>query len=273
MTKAEKVQAILVTDDRAAARPARLHYMPPEKSGGFDLQRFFQRYPRVYAGIKAILSPTLSLHTWKGAVTDVDSRVVLNLGAGTTVLHPGMINVDFVAFPHIDVVADFSDPLPIKSGSVDAVVSISVFEHLEKAAFVMAEVARVLKPGGVFYLATPFQYPFHGAPYDYTRWTLPGLKVLLGDDFEVIASGGRGGPMGVILLALSHTAAQIGCLGSHRLYGLLNFACMGLLAPLKLLDLVLAYLPFSATLCPGLFVTARKLARPGQGTISGCRAA
>jgi SAM-dependent methyltransferase len=273
MTKSEKVRAILLTGGPTPDMPARSHYLPPEKSGGFDLQRFFQRFPSVYSSIKAILSPTLSLHTWKEAITDVDAQVVLNLGAGTMQLHPGMINVDFVAFPHIDIVADFSDPLPIQSDSVDGVVSISTFEHLEKAPFVVSEVARMLKPGGIFYLATPFQYPFHGAPYDYTRWTLPGLRVLLGHDFEIVASGGRGGPMGVVLLALSHAIAQLLCFGSHRLYHLLNFACLGLLAPIKLLDLLLAQLPFSTTLCPGLFVTARKLARPGQGAVDGRQAA
>src|SRR5262249_54017419 len=152
-----------------------------------------------------------SRRTWKTAVPDVDSRIVLNLGAGATQLHPGMINVDFVAFPHMNIVADFTDPLPIRSESVDAVVSISVFEHLENAPFVISEVLRILKPGGVLYLAVPFQYPFHGAPYDYTRWTLPGLKVLLGEHFEIVDSGGRGGPMGVVLLALAHLAAQVLC--------------------------------------------------------------
>jgi SAM-dependent methyltransferase len=258
MNKSEKVQAIRLAQGTEARAPARTHYVAPEKESGFDLQRFFQRFPGVYAWIKAILSPTLSLHSWKSAVGEIGPKVVLNLGAGTTRLHPEMINVDFVAFPHVDVVADFSDPLPIRPESVDAVVSISVLEHLEKAAFVVSEVTRVLKPGGVFYLATPFQYPFHGAPCDYTRWTLVGLRSLLGPQFEVVAEGSRGGAMGVVTLALAHTAAQLGCFGSHRLYSLINFAGLGLLAPLKLLDLLLARLPFNTTLCPGLFITARK---------------
>jgi SAM-dependent methyltransferase len=264
MNKAEKVQAIRIAEGTETSGPLRTHYMPPEKEGGFDVQRYFQRFPWVYSWIKAILSPTLTLHSWKSAVGEIGSKVVLNLGAGTTRLHPDMINVDFVAFPHIDIVADFSDPLPIRSESVDAVVSISVLEHLEKAAFVVSEVARILKPGGVFYVATPFQYPFHGAPYDYTRWTLVGLRGLLGEQFEIVAEGSRGGAMGVVVLALAHTAAQLGCFGSHRLYSLINFAGLGLLSPLKLLDLLLAQLPFNATLCPGLFITARKLAPAAQ---------
>src|SRR5262249_7607755 len=156
-------------------------------------------------------------------------------------------------------VADFAEPLPIRSASVDAVVSISVFEHLEKAPQAIAEVARVLKPGGVFYLAVPFLYPYHGAPYDYTRWTLPGIRALLGEALGVEPPGSRGGPMGIVLLALAHAAAQVFCFASPRLYHLINFACLGLLAPLKLPDLLLGRLPFNTTLCPGLYVTARRV--------------
>jgi SAM-dependent methyltransferase len=161
-------------------------------------------------------------------------------------------------------VTDFAEELPVRSDSVDAVVCISVLEHLERASFVVAEVARILKPGGLFYVATPFQYPFHGAPYDYQRWTVPGLRVLLGEDFEVVASGSRGGPMGVVILALAHAAAQVLCFGSQRRYSIVNFGMMGLLAPLKLLDLLFARLPYNTNLCPGCYVTARKVGRPGQ---------
>ncbi len=255
LTRADKVRAILCPD--APAAPARTHYLA-EETHAFDPQRFVQRFPAVYAWVKAILSPTLTLHRWRSQVPDPASGIVINLGAGTTCLDKNLINVDFVAFPHIDIVADFSQSLPIRSESVDAVLSISVFEHLENAPHTVAEVTRILKPGGIFYLATPFLYPFHGAPSDFTRWTLPGLRTLLGDAFEIRASGGRGGPLGVAILALAHLVAQLCCFGSAHVYSLVNFACLGLLAPLKLPDLLLERLPFSTTLCPGLYVTARK---------------
>ena len=258
MTKTEKIQSIALTTGMGPGRTARTHYLAEDRHSVFDLQHVCQRFPAVYSWIKAFLSPTLSWHTWKSQVPDAEAQTVVNLGAGTTRLHDQMINVDFAAFPHIDIVADFSEPLPIRSESVDAVLSISVFEHLQKAPLAVAEVARILKPGGVFYLATPFLYPFHGAPCDYTRWTLEGLRSLLGETFEIVASGSRGGPMGVVVLALSHTAGQLFCFGSSRLYSLVNFTCLGLLAPLKLLDLVLGRLPFNTNLCPGFYVTARK---------------
>jgi len=260
MTKQERVQAILCPEAGKSSGAGRAHYMPHEKDSWLDPQRFFQQFPSLYAFIKAVLSPTLSLESWTTEVPSPSTHVVLNLGAGATQLHADMINADFVAFPHIDIVADFLEPLPIRSQSVDAVVSISTFEHLAKPQFVASEVCRILKPGGIFYLATPFLYPFHGAPYDYTRWSLPGLQTLLGDSFEIVRSGSRGGPMGVVTLSLAHTLGQLFSFGSLRLYSILNFAGLGLLSPLKLLDLILAKLPFNTTLCPGLFVTARKVA-------------
>lgn len=44
--------------------------------------------------------------------------------------------------------------LPLSADSVDVVVSQSVFEHLPDPAAVMAEIARVLRPGGVAHIVT-----------------------------------------------------------------------------------------------------------------------
>ena len=45
--------------------------------------------------------------------------------------------------------------LPIQKGSVDAVVALDVFEHIDDHASAFAEAARVLKPGGVLVLSVP----------------------------------------------------------------------------------------------------------------------
>lgn len=47
------------------------------------------------------------------------------------------------------------EKLPIKSGSVDAVVALDVFEHIEDHAAAFGEASRVLKPGGVLVLSVP----------------------------------------------------------------------------------------------------------------------
>jgi SAM-dependent methyltransferase len=51
--------------------------------------------------------------------------------------------------------ANFDEPLPLGSGVADAVVSLHVFEHLPRPGITMAEVGRVLRPGGIFLAGAP----------------------------------------------------------------------------------------------------------------------
>ncbi|HEV8472274.1 MAG TPA: methyltransferase domain-containing protein [Methylomirabilota bacterium] len=259
MSKQQKIEAILdrTLSGDAPHAPAE-HYLSPKRSGSLDPQLVLQQNATLYKLIHDVLTPTLSLQRWQDEVPDPTSHIVVNMGSGVTRLHPELINVDRVPFPEVDILADFSRPLPIRSGSVDAVLSIAVLEHLRAPDFMASEIRRVLKPGGLVFIATPFLFPFHEAPEDYARWTVPGMQKLLGDSFEVVSAGPRGGAMGVVILALSHAVAQVLCFGSEKLYTIANFAMMGLLAPLKLLDLVLARLPFAVRLSPNIYVTARK---------------
>lgn len=45
--------------------------------------------------------------------------------------------------------------VPIRTGSLDAVVALDVFEHIEEHAAAFAEAARILRPGGVLVLSVP----------------------------------------------------------------------------------------------------------------------
>jgi len=51
--------------------------------------------------------------------------------------------------------ANFDEHLPVESAIADAVVSLHVFEHLLRPGSTMAEVSRVLKPGGIFLAGAP----------------------------------------------------------------------------------------------------------------------
>lgn len=50
---------------------------------------------------------------------------------------------------------NFDKPLPLASGSVDALICIHVMEHLPRPEFSISEIARVLAPGGIFYGGSP----------------------------------------------------------------------------------------------------------------------
>jgi predicted SAM-dependent methyltransferase len=89
---------------------------------------------------------------------------------------------DFENGIDVDVVADaHSLSLSFKPGSVDAVISVSVFEHLQRPWIAAMEIGKVLKPGGIVFVYTHFAFPIHGFPSDYYRFTREGLETIFTD--------------------------------------------------------------------------------------------
>lgn len=56
---------------------------------------------------------------------------------------------------HVDAGVDILKPLPYPDGSFDCVVLSEVLQNVPNHLFVLAQIARVLKEGGVFVLTTP----------------------------------------------------------------------------------------------------------------------
>ena len=85
------------------------------------------------------------------------SGLVLNLGAGyrrfNELTGGTEIAVDIVSNPVIDVVAD-AHFLPFKTDSFECAVLREVLEHLSSPELAVAELSRVLKPGGKVALTT-----------------------------------------------------------------------------------------------------------------------
>jgi SAM-dependent methyltransferase/uncharacterized protein YbaR (Trm112 family) len=69
-----------------------------------------------------------------------------------------------------DVVADCAR-LPFLDGSLDSVASDSLFEHMRFPHETIRETFRVLAPGGVMQINTPFFFTIHNYPGDYMRLT------------------------------------------------------------------------------------------------------
>ena len=76
-----------------------------------------------------------------------------------------------------DVFGD-APSLPIADNSVDHGLLLDVIEHLPDPDRALAELHRVIKPGGTLTLQVPFLYPLHDEPLDFHRWTSHGLRQL-----------------------------------------------------------------------------------------------
>jgi SAM-dependent methyltransferase len=153
--------------------------------------------------------------------------VVLNVGggnpgAGTEALRRGdgaiqLLCFDIYATPETDFIADAHD-IPLADASVDGVWIQAVLEHVIQPERVVAEIHRVLKPGGVVYAEIPFMQTVHEGAYDFTRFTDTGVRWLF-RWFDRIDSGPVLGP-GMALL-WSITAALSGLFRSKRIGNLL----------------------------------------------------
>jgi len=93
-----------------------------------------------------------------------------------------VLGVDVYPGGQVDVVYD-GRRLPLADHSVDLVFASSAFEHVEDLAAALAEIARVLRPGGRLAAVVPFVGHVHGAPFDYHRPTRFGWRSLLGRAF------------------------------------------------------------------------------------------
>jgi len=68
---------------------------------------------------------------------------------------------------------------PFDANRFDSVTMFQVLEHVFEPDRFLAEVHRVLKPGGKLLIAVPFVWDEHEQPYDYGRYSTFGLRHLL----------------------------------------------------------------------------------------------
>jgi hypothetical protein len=158
---------------------------------------------------------------------------VLDLGAGSKPYAP-VYNVHFasstaVDVPHslhdtggVDVFAT-ADDLPFDEGSFDCVICTEVLEHCREPRAVMAEVSRVLRPGGSAFITTPFLLPLHEMPFDYYRYTPSALRDLAaGAGLDVTAISLRGGygavALGVLLMPITKAIQKMATVTRLPLY-------------------------------------------------------
>jgi len=93
--------------------------------------------------------------------------------------------------------------IPLPDSSVDCAMATEVFEHLPNPEIVMAEILRVLKPGGLLFFTVPFLWRLHTVPFDEYRYTPFSLKRHLKNagfaDVQLKPLGGPDASLGQIL--------------------------------------------------------------------------
>lgn len=113
---------------------------------------------------------------------------VLDCGSGLRAsVDETVICVEVAALPTVDVLA-VNQRLPFRDGVFDAVLSLNVLEHVTEPFQCAAELARVLKPGGILYCCIPFLQPEHGYPHHYFNATRQGLRQLFEKRMEMVRS-------------------------------------------------------------------------------------
>ena len=60
-------------------------------------------------------------------------------------------------------------------------IAHAVFEHLERPWIAAREIARILKPGGLFWISTHQTFPLHDYPGDFFRFSRDALRVIFED--------------------------------------------------------------------------------------------
>lgn len=115
------------------------------------------------------------------------------------------VGMDVKHGPEVDVVIEPGARWPVADAEFDVVLCTQVLEHVEDLDHTLAELERVLRPGGQLVATVPFIYNEHGSPHDYRRCSAAGLTNLLRNDLEleiveVRRQGGAGSSIGVMLL-------------------------------------------------------------------------
>ena len=94
---------------------------------------------------------------------------------------PTFETLDVDAGNHPTHVADITRHTGLPDSHYDLILCISVLEHVLDPVGALAEIRRLLKPGGLLAAQTPLNFRIHGPANDCWRFTEHGIKVLMKD--------------------------------------------------------------------------------------------
>ncbi|MFC2053451.1 class I SAM-dependent methyltransferase [Chloroflexota bacterium] len=121
-----------------------------------------------------------------------------------------------------DVAADVR-ALPLQAECAHSALLLDVLEHVFEVDESLANVARILKPGGTLLLTTPFIYPVHGQPFDFHRFSFFALEQHLARNNLRVVESIVLGYYGAVLAVLLNRFLYLAIWGNHsklRIIGL-----------------------------------------------------
>jgi SAM-dependent methyltransferase len=180
---------------------------------------------------------------------------IADVGAGGRRITPDIVTIDGMSGPDIDVSCDIHQ-IPLPDASFDCVFCTGTLQHVTDPNRVLAEIHRLLRPGGIVHVEVPFLHGYHPDPKDYWRWTLPGVNLACErTGFERIDSGAHMGPTSAMVWIAVH---YCGGLLPGRFGSVLSHASRFVFRPLLILDRFWRHNPEAPVIANGVYFVGRK---------------
>ncbi|MDG1460011.1 MAG: methyltransferase domain-containing protein [Luminiphilus sp.] len=90
------------------------------------------------------------------------------------------VGADMRGGPGVDVLLDLHS-IDLQNNSVGTVICLDTLEHVEYPRQAIKEIFRILNDDGILVLSSVFEFPIHGYPNDFWRFTPEGFRSLLKD--------------------------------------------------------------------------------------------
>jgi SAM-dependent methyltransferase len=223
------------------------------------LKSRLKKFGKLYNVLIDVISPVYPLATIdRKRIVKLAAKtedIIVNLGSGSSDFGPRVINVDIFPYSSVDIVSSI-DCLPFEDASIDQIINIAVLEHVPNPIEVVAEFHRVLKPGGKLYCFVPFIQGFHASPWDYQRYTKPGL-IKLFSQFEIVSIKSAG-PTSGMLWTFQEWIALLFSFGSKKIHSVIWLVILLVTFPIKYMDFFLRHHSLSENISSGFSVEAVK---------------
>ncbi len=137
------------------------------------------QYWQMYRGATAKVGNHLAERDrlFRAMIARSTGKPSMQIGVRGAKYAPHWVSVDLYDLsPLIDYHYDIMD-MPFEDAKFDFVACIAVLEHVPYPEKAIAELTRVLKPGGEIWIEIPFNQPYHPSPADYWRVSPDGMRI------------------------------------------------------------------------------------------------